>query len=59
MHTLVSRILLSFMTAAAALSKEGFAQNANLTEDEANMFAVNAGYERFMGRWSRRGMSPG
>ena len=43
----------SLLTVAAVLSQEGFAQKANLTEAETKMFAVSAGYERFMGRWSR------
>jgi ubiquinone/menaquinone biosynthesis C-methylase UbiE len=30
-----------------------FAQNSSTTEAEAKMFAASAGYERFMGRWSR------
>ena len=29
------------------------AQTANVTDAEAKMFAASAGYERFMGRWSR------
>jgi SAM-dependent methyltransferase len=51
MKTFVS--VLSFLIVAAFLSQEGFAQKANLTEAETKMFAVSAGYERFMGRWSR------
>ena len=53
MKTFMRRIVLSLLTVAAVLSQEGFAQNANLTEAEAQMFAESAGYERFMGRWSR------
>ena len=53
MKTFVSRTVLSFLIVAAILSQEGFAQKANLTEAETKMFAVSAGYERFMGRWSR------
>ena len=34
------------------LSPDAVAQNA-VTEAEAKMFAASAGYERFMGRWSR------
>jgi SAM-dependent methyltransferase len=52
MKTFVSRVL-SFLIVAALLSQEGLAQRANLTEAETKMFAVSAGYERFMGRWSR------
>ena len=36
----------------AFLSTDAIAQNT-LTETEAKMFAASAGYERFMGRWSR------
>jgi SAM-dependent methyltransferase len=53
MTTFVSRAVLSFLTAAAVLNQAGFAQKANLTEAETKMFAVSAGYEHFMGRWSR------
>ena len=53
MKTFVSRVVWSLLTVAAVLSQEGFAQKANLTEAETKMFAVSAGYERFMGRWSR------
>lgn len=42
--------LLSFMT--VLLSPGAIAQNT-LTEAEAKMFAAGAGYEHFMGRWSR------
>ena len=58
MKTFVSRTALSFLIVAAFLSQEGFAQKANLTEAETKMFAVSAGYERFMGRWSRLLASP-
>ena len=53
MKAFVSRTALSFLIVAALLSQEGFAQKPNLTEAETKMFAVSAGYERFMGRWSR------
>jgi SAM-dependent methyltransferase len=53
MKTFVSRIALSSLTVAAIFGQEVFAKDANLTEAEAKMFAVSAGYERFMGRWSR------
>ena len=36
----------------ALISSDAIAQNT-LTEAEAKMFATSAGYERFMGRWSR------
>jgi SAM-dependent methyltransferase len=53
MKTFVSGAVVSFLTVAAILNQEGFAQNASLTEVETKMFAESAGYERFMGRWSR------
>jgi SAM-dependent methyltransferase len=44
--------VLALLIFAAFLVQEGFAQKeADLTESK--MFAVSAGYERFMGRWSR------
>jgi ubiquinone/menaquinone biosynthesis C-methylase UbiE len=51
MATLMSGIVLSF--AAVAGAENAAAQGANLTQAEAKMFAASAGYERFMGRWSR------
>ena len=53
MNKFLSRIVLLSLTLAAVVTQHGFAQNANVTEAEAKMFAVSAGYERFMGRWSR------
>ena len=53
MKKFLSRIVLLSLTLAGVLTQHGFAQNANVTEAEAKMFAVSAGYERFMGRWSR------
>jgi SAM-dependent methyltransferase len=53
MKTFVSGALLAFLAVVAVLGQEGFAQKANLTEAETKMFAASAGYERFMGRWSR------
>jgi SAM-dependent methyltransferase len=53
MRTFVSSAVLSFLTVAAVPNQAGFAQKANLTEGETKMFAASAGYERFMGRWSR------
>jgi SAM-dependent methyltransferase len=49
----VSGIVLSSLTIVAALSQDGIAQSTSVTEAEAKMFAASAGYERFMGRWSR------
>ena len=53
MKNFVSTIVVSFLTLAAVVNQNAFAQNTNKTEAEAQMFAVSAGYERFMGRWSR------
>jgi SAM-dependent methyltransferase len=38
---------------AAVPGQGAVAQTARMTEAEAKMFAASAGYERFMGRWSR------
>src|SRR5208282_4088578 len=53
MKAFMSRAVWSLLTVAVLLSQEGFAQKADLTGAETKMFAVSAGYERFMGRWSR------
>ena len=47
-------IALACLTLVAVLGHEVFAQNSSATEAEAKMFAASAGYERFMGRWSRQ-----
>jgi SAM-dependent methyltransferase len=52
MMKFVSRIGLS-LTVVAVLSQDGFSQGTNVAEAEAKMFAMSAGYEHFMGRWSR------
>jgi ubiquinone/menaquinone biosynthesis C-methylase UbiE len=39
--------------ALPTLPRGAIAQTSNLTQAEAKMFAMSAGYERFMGRWSR------
>jgi SAM-dependent methyltransferase len=53
MKKFACRIALLSLVVATVLSRDGFAQSTNVTEAEAKMFAVSAGYERFMGRWSR------
>jgi SAM-dependent methyltransferase len=53
MGKFASTIMLPCLTLAAVLGHEVFAQNNNVTEAEARMFTASAGYERFMGRWSR------
>ena len=53
MKKLLRSIFLSSLTVAALLGQQALAQTTKATEAEAKMFAVSAGYERFMGRWSR------
>ena len=53
MNKLVATITVSLLTFAADLGHETQAQNTSATEAEAKMFAASAGYEHFMGRWSR------
>ena len=53
MKKLLRSIALSSLTVAAFLGQQALAQTTKATEAEAKMFAVSAGYERFMGRWSR------
>jgi len=47
--------IVSLLSAAIAafLTQGAVAQTASVSEAEAKMFAASAGYERFMGRWSR------
>ena len=54
MRRFVSRIVLSSMTVAAVLSQDAMAQSTKMLDAEAKMFTASAGYERFMGRWSRQ-----
>jgi ubiquinone/menaquinone biosynthesis C-methylase UbiE len=54
MRRFASRVVLAYLIFAALLGHEIFAQNSNAAEAEAKMFAASAGYERFMGRWSRQ-----
>ena len=53
MRKFVGRLVLSALIVAPVLGRGAFAQSTNVTEAEAKMFAVSAGYEHFMGRWSR------
>jgi SAM-dependent methyltransferase len=53
MKSLVSTIVVSYLTLAAAVNQSAFAQTSNAAVAEAKMFAASAGYEHFMGRWSR------
>jgi SAM-dependent methyltransferase len=52
MRKLVGGFLLSSLIGAAVLGQDASAQD-KVKEAEAKMFAASAGYERFMGRWSR------
>jgi SAM-dependent methyltransferase len=52
MKTFLSTIALSSVTVAALTGGSASAQTS-VTQAEAKMFAASAGYERFMGRWSR------
>ncbi len=54
MKKFVGGLVLSTSLVVSSLpGRDAFAQSANVTEAEAMMFAASAGYERFMGRWSR------
>src|ERR1700747_3057371 len=53
MKKLLRIITLSSLVVEALLGPQVLAQTTKTTEPEAKMFAVSAGYERFMGRWSR------
>jgi ubiquinone/menaquinone biosynthesis C-methylase UbiE len=53
MQRFATTIILAYLTLTALLGHEMFAQSSNAAEAEAKMFAASAGYERFMGRWSR------
>jgi SAM-dependent methyltransferase len=53
MKKFAGRIVLSSLVVTAVLGRDAFAQSTQVTEAEAKMFAASAGYEHFMGRWSR------
>ena len=53
MKKFLRSIALSLLTVAALVGQQALAQTTKATEAEAKMFAMSAGYERFMGRWSR------
>ena len=53
LKTLARAVLASFLTVVSILGQDAFAQGTSVAEAEAKMFAASAGYERFMGRWSR------
>src|SRR5262245_34318879 len=52
MKRFMSMVALSSLTVAALASQNASAQT-DVKQAEAKMFAASAGYERFMGRWSR------
>lgn len=45
--------VLSLLAVAAVTARDASAQTSSVADAEAKMFAMSAGYERFMGRWSR------
>lgn len=51
MKTFMTRIALSFVT--VAVTSQSASAQTDVKQAEAKMFAMSAGYERFMGRWSR------
>jgi SAM-dependent methyltransferase len=53
MRKFVSGIVLSSLAIAVVCSQDAIAQDTKIVDAEAKMFAASAGYERFMGRWSR------
>jgi SAM-dependent methyltransferase len=53
MKKFLKSIALSLLTVAALVGQQALAQTTKATEAEAKMFAMSAGYEHFMGRWSR------
>jgi SAM-dependent methyltransferase len=53
MTRFASSAVLSLLTVAMVIGQDASAQTPSVTEAEAKMFAMSAGYERFMGRWSR------
>ena len=54
MRKVASTVAPLCLIAVALLGHRALAQNSNTTKAEANMFAASAGYEHFMGRWSRQ-----
>jgi SAM-dependent methyltransferase len=53
MKKLATGLVMSSLIVPAVPGRDALAQSTQVTEAEAKMFAVSAGYERFMGRWSR------
>jgi SAM-dependent methyltransferase len=49
----LNRMVPTSLAFAAIVGQDALAQTANVVDAEAKMFAASAGYERFMGRWSR------
>jgi hypothetical protein len=52
MKNFLRTIATSCMTLGGVVNQNAYAQDINKTA-KAKMFAVSAGYEHFMGRWSR------
>ena len=53
MRKFVAGIALSSLMLSPVSGGNAFAQSTKVTEAEVRMFTASAGYERFMGRWSR------
>lgn len=53
MRKFVGGIALSSLMLSPVSGGNAFAQSTKVTEAEVRMFTASAGYERFMGRWSR------
>ncbi len=53
MRKFVAGIALSSLMLSPVSGGNAFAQSTKVTEAEVKMFTASAGYERFMGRWSR------
>jgi SAM-dependent methyltransferase len=53
MTMFVRRAVLSLLTVVVVTGQGASAQTPSVADAEAKMFAMSAGYERFMGRWSR------
>jgi SAM-dependent methyltransferase len=53
MSKVAGTFIFSLLALPTIFGAVAFAQGSNLAEGEAKMFAASAGYERFMGRWSR------
>ena len=53
MQKFATAAVVSWLTLMTIPGHDAFSQNGSATDAEAKMFTASAGYERFMGRWSR------